>query len=270
MVPITKLNNFLRRVKLAPWILGQRLVRSPSNIDSSVSDLFIWISDDDWNTFFKLIGISGLFEDKPSHVILYLYDKNGNNLNKHSFEIDVHKKTTIDISKLLPSNSGNFGTFSIFHKSSPGSFAQNESFIAERGYTGYQYKSSSLLGFVHGNHDAIAYNRKTNKTELLGSSSLFKRDFNLQYLLESEQKYFIGIVNNSSVEQNIKLSVVNKKNWSGALYYNEFVIKPKGVDFALVQLKNGEKGRVIINSKLVMARPIIFRIKGNNMDVFHG
>ena len=97
MVPITKLNNFLRRVKLAPWILGQRLVRSPSNIDSSVSDLFIWISDDDWNTFFKLIGISGLFEDKPSHVILYLYDKNGNNLNKHSFEIDVHKKTTIDI-----------------------------------------------------------------------------------------------------------------------------------------------------------------------------
>jgi len=270
MVPITKLTNFLRRAKRAPWILGQRLVRAPSNIDSSVSDLFIWISDDDWKTFFELIGICGLFEDKPSKALLYLYDKNGNTLGIHSFELDTHKKTTINISKLLPSNSGDFGTFSIFHMSSPRSITQYDSFIAERGYTGYQYKSSTLLSFVHGNHDAIAYNRKSEKTELLGSSSLFKRDFNLQYLLEPEHKYFIGIVNNSNFEKNIKLSVVKNKNLYGTLYYNEFVIKPNGIHFAFVQLKSGQKGRVIINSKLIMARPIIIRIKGNNMDVFHG
>ena len=270
MVPITKLTNFLRRAKRAPWILGQRLVRAPSNIDSSVSDLFIWISDDDWKTFFELIGICGLFEDKPSKALLYLYDKNGNTLGIHSFELDTHKKTTINISKLLPSNSGDFGTFSIFHMSSPRSITQYESFIAERGYTGYQYKSSTLLSFVHGNHDAIAYNRKSEKTELLGSSSLFKRDFNLQYLLEPEHKYFIGIVNNSNFEKNIKLSVVKNKNLYGTLYYNEFVIKPNGIHFAFVQLKSGQKGRVVINSKLIMARPIIIRIKGNNMDVFHG
>ena len=60
-------------------------------------------------------------------------------------------------------------------------------------------------------------NRKTEKTELLGSSSLFKRDFNLQYLLEPEHRYFIGIVNNSNVEKNIKLSVVKNKNLSPRL-----------------------------------------------------
>ena len=119
-------------------------------------------------------------------------------------------------------------------------------------------------------NDAIAYNRKSEKTELLGSSSLFKRDFNLQYLLEPEHKYFIGIVNNSNFEKNIKLSVVKNKNLYGTLYYNEFVIKPNGIHFAFVQLKSGQKGRVVINSKLIMARPIIIRIKGNNMDVFHG
>jgi len=270
MVPITKLNNFLRRAKRAPWILGQRLVRAPSNIDSSVSDLFIWISDDDWKTFFELIGICGLFEDKPSNMILYLYDKNGNTLGIHSFELDTHKKTTIDISKLLPSNSGDFGTFSIFHMSSPRSITQYESFIAERGYTGYQYKSSTLLSFIHGNHDAIAYNRKSKKTELLGSTSLFKRDFNLQYLLEPEHKYYIGIVNNSSSHKDIKIRVLKNKTQSEVLHYNEISLKPKGVYFFLVQLKSGQKGRVVINSKLIMARPIIIRIKGNNMDVFHG
>ena len=270
MVPITKLTNFLRRARRAPWILGQRLVQAPSSYDSAVSDLFIWISDDDWKTFFELIGINGLFEDKPSNVVLYLFDKNGNTLGRHCFEIDIHIKNTINISKLLPSNSGDFGTFSIFHMSSPSSIIQNESFIAERGYTGYQYKSSTLLGFVHGNHDAIAFNRKTEKTELLGSSSFFNRDFNLQYLLEPEHKYFIGIVNNSNVEKNIKLSVVKNKNFPGTLYYNEFSIKPKGIHFALVELKSAERGRVVINSKLIMARPIIIRIKGINMDVFHG
>jgi len=270
MVPITKVSNFFRRAKRAPWILGQRLVRSPSSIDSAVSDLFIWVCDKEWNTFFELIDIYGLFENDAAHVTFYIYDKNGNTLDRHDIELNIHNKTTIDVSKFLPNNSGDFGTFSVFHKSTPNSIVQNKSFISERGYTGYQYKSSSLLGFVHGNHDAIAYNRTTRETELLGSSSFLRRDFNLQYLFESEPKYFIGIVNNSRVDQNIKLRLVNNKEQSRVMYYNEFKLKPKGVHFCMVQLKNGEKGRAIINSKLIMSRPIVIKIIGKNMDIFHG
>ena len=77
MVPITKVSNFFRRAKRAPWILGQRLVRSPSSIDSAVSDLFIWVCDKEWNTFFELIDIYGLFENDVAHVTFHIYDKNG-------------------------------------------------------------------------------------------------------------------------------------------------------------------------------------------------
>jgi len=270
MVPITKVSNFFRRVKRAPWILGQRLVQSPSSIDSAVSDLFIWVCDKEWNTFFELIDTFGLFENEPAHVTFHIYDKNGKTLDKHDIELNIHNKITIDVSNLLPKNSGNYGTFSVFHKSTPTSIFQNNSFISERGYTGYQYKSSSLLGFVHGNHDAIAYNRTTRETELLSSSSFFRRDFNLQYLFESEPKYFIGIVNNSRVDQNIKLRLVNNKEQSRVMHYNEFKLKPKGVHFCTLQLNNGEKGRAIINSKLIMSRPIVIKIIGKNMDIFHG
>ena len=54
------------------------------------------------------------------------------------------------------------------------------------------------------------------------------------------------------------------------MHYNEFKLKPKGVNYFMVQLKKGEKGRAIINSKLIMSRPIVIKVIGNNMDIFHG
>ena len=66
------------------------------------------------------------------------------------------------------------------------------------------------------------------------------------------------------------LRLVNNKEQSRVMHYNEFKLKPKGVHFCMVQLKNGEKGRAIINSKLIMSRPIVIKVIGNNMDIFHG
>jgi hypothetical protein len=270
MVSIVKIKNFFTRASRVPWIVGQRLVRVPKNVNSSVSDLFIWACDDNWNTFFDLIDIYSLFEDEPGHIFVHIYDKNGLLLTKDHIQLDVHNKTKLDISTLLPEKSGNYGTFCIFHSRSPGSFVQHSSFIAERGYTGYKYKSSTLLAYVHGNHDAIAFNRMDKTTELLGSSSIFKRKYNLQYLLEYGHKYYLGVVNNSPVDQQIKLSVLNSKDSSIVMYYNEFNLKPKGVNFSKVELKKGQQGRASISSKLIMSRPVVFRIGGNNMDIFHG
>ncbi len=33
---------------------------------------------------------------------------------------------------------------------------------------------------------------------------------------------------------------------------------------------NQENWRLVIESRLIMARPVIYSIKGKNMDVFHG
>ena len=69
--------------------------------------------------------------------------------------------------------------------------------------------------------------------------------------------------------KDIVLLVINYKNQSRMMLYNEFKLKSK-VHFYLVKLNKVEEGRVVINSKLVMNRPIISRVAGNSRDIFHG
>ena len=104
MVSTSKINNFFRKARRAPWILGQRLVSEPSSFDSAVSDLFIWINDEEWKTYFELIDIYSLFENRPSGIYLHLFDKNGETLSKKEIDLHSHSQIRIDISKLMLCN----------------------------------------------------------------------------------------------------------------------------------------------------------------------
>ena len=63
------LNNFVKRIKRAPWVLGQELTKKPVNKQSVISDLFVWRCNKDWDTYFELIDIAALFGNDSQHYI---------------------------------------------------------------------------------------------------------------------------------------------------------------------------------------------------------
>jgi hypothetical protein len=72
----TKLTQLAIR---AFWTLRQPLTLVPEISNSSVSDLFIWKSSFEWETFFELIDATSLFGDviENQHVTILFLDKNG-------------------------------------------------------------------------------------------------------------------------------------------------------------------------------------------------
>jgi hypothetical protein len=57
--------------------------------NAPISDLFVWRSSPNWQTFFELIDISSLFEDDafPRHVTLLFFDGEGNRILKRKVEL---------------------------------------------------------------------------------------------------------------------------------------------------------------------------------------
>ncbi len=260
------MHNLLGKVKKIPWVLGQTLTKIPRNPQSAISDLFIWRYNKNWNTYFELLDLAGLFGEKGQHQAnIIFFNNNGDEFHRQSIELSGLCRQILNISELLselkklPSN---YGTFCIFHKEIPNSVLKLQSFIAERGYISYQYKNAPLRSYVHGNLDVI-----DDSLTLLGGSSFFKRQYNLQYLLMPDNNYEVALINASSTNKEIKFKVVEFVN--NFQIKKAITLKPKQIYvFPIQNLSN--PSRLIIESKMIMARPVVFCFGDDKMDVFHG
>ncbi len=258
--------SFLEKVKKTPWILGQSLTKKPVNPKSAISDLFIWRYNKNWNTYFELLDLASLFGDKDRHQVeIIFFNNKGEKFHQESIELSGLCRQVLDISKLLSALKqlpSDYGTFCIFHKKVPHSVLKFQSFITERGYISYQYKNAPLRSYVHGNLDAI-----DDKLTPLGGSSLFNRQYNLQYLLTPDKKYELALINASSINKKIKFKIVEFNN--SVQIKESITLVPKQVFvFPIKDLSNPI--RLIVESKMIMARPVVFCFSNNNMDVFHG
>jgi len=258
--------SFLGKVKKTPWILGQSLTKKPVNPKSAISDLFIWRYNKNWNTYFELLDLASLFGDKDRHQVeIIFFNNKGEKFHQESIELSGLCRQVLDISKLLSALKqlpSDYGTFCIFHKKVPHSVLKFQSFITERGYISYQYKNAPLRSYVHGNLDAI-----DDSLTPLGGSSLFNRQYNLQYLLTPDKKYELALINASSINKKIKFKIVEFNN--SVQIKESITLVPKQVFvFPIKDLSNPI--RLIVESKMIMARPVVFCFSNNNMDVFHG
>jgi hypothetical protein len=260
------INNFLQKVKKAPWVLGQSLTKTPKNSKAVISDLFVWRCNQDWNTYFELLDLASLLGNEGQHQIdIVFFDNNGEKFHQQSIELSGLYRQTLNISKLLSALSelpSDYGVFCIFHKKVPNSVLKLQSFIAERGYVSYQYKNAPLRSYVHGNLDAI-----DDSLAPLSSSSFLNRQYNLQYLLETNKAYEIALINASSKNKKIKFKIVGVDNSDQTK--ENIILKPKQV-FVFPIKDLSSPSRLIIESKMIMARPVVFCFGDNNMDIFHG
>jgi len=266
------MKNFIQRLKMVPWTLGQPLTMIPKYKRTKISDLFVWRCDNNWKTFFELLNIAYLFgEDGSFQVDIIFFNTKGDIFFEKTIDLLNGDRQTLNISEILENNfesgiAGEFGTFSVFHHNIPDIVTEFNSFVTERGYVSYRYKDSQFASYVHGNLDAIG---KVNQSYVpLGGTSFLKRDYNLQYQLLPDCEYDIALTNPCLNLQKVIIKILSFNN-GRVIETFRVEINPKAV--IVHALKDiSEPCRISIESKIIMARPVVFIYKGDSMDVFHG
>lgn len=266
------MNNLIKSLKILPWTFRQPLTVQPKQSGTPISDLFFWIRNDEFEVFFELLNLDYLFGVmEKTQVEIVFFNKDGEVFFEKNIELLSGYRQRLNITELLDhgcgsSISGDYGTFAIFHLSTPQIVREMNAFIAERGYISYRYKKSPITMYVHGNYDAIG---KVESGYIpLGGASFLKRIYNLQYQFSPENKYRIVLIN--PCEKVKKLSIKTTSLIDGRkIRENVFKINPRGTLYLDLE-QFSEPFRISIEGRVVMARPIIFSFKEREMDVFHG
>lgn len=266
------MRQYIERLRRSLWTIKQPLTRKPVPTRAPVSDLFVWRNSEDWETFFELTDISGLFIDRERtsgrYVTILFFDNNGNLFSEKRLDLIQNQRRTLDLSPLLSKSGSAFGTFCIFHSHTPDAVSDLGSFIAERGYLSYRYGGAPLRSYVHGNLDAISL-RSNKITQLLGSSSFRAREYRLQHELLGPALYEVAVVNPSSRDQSLTCKVLSTRT-GGVSATQKVQLRPMASHIFSVQVEQSQTARIVIDSHLVMARPLVFRVQNKKMDVFHG
>ena len=220
----------------------------------SVSDAFLWRTDNGFKTKFKYSDILNLFyKIKNSWVEFHFYSKN-NELIKIEKINELNLSNELEINSKYLNNLEDFGSFYVFHFSKKTSGLNNKDIISNRCYLGYS-QNNNLYSFVHGNtlgKFTDIFSKKNILTDIV-KTSLFK---NHTYTI---QKYFDGFDKNelfftNPTSKNIKFTIDN----------NNFELKPNFS--SLVEIKNSI---ISIKSNCLFFRPTIFSYKGEYFDVHH-
>ncbi len=260
----------IQRFRRALWTWKQQLTRLPALASAPISDLFVWRSSGEWQTLFELVDIPSLFEDSqaPQSVVLIFFDGSGRQVLEQRVNLQAHYRQTLDVSSMVGQNHGEVGTFAVFHSTTPSGVTKLGSFLAERGYVSYRYREAPLRAYVHGNLDAISQGAD-GTLQLLGGCSFLRREYSLQHELQPSVAYELGMVNPTPTAQCCTCKLISVR--SGKIIYVQVVnLPPGGIQLIPVREDKSEPVRLVIQSHLVMARPLVFRIQNFKLDVFHG
>ena len=239
---------------------------------SVISDLFVLRMEDGWETYFECLQFNSIFNPhenaNPQKVIFCFYTKTGQFITERNVVLPSAIKTTLNVNELVKDfNLTEDSLFAIFHPQKKQWITDHKSFLAERGYIGYANPNlGNIKGFVHGNLDAIARINSRKDDQLLGNYSFFKKQYNLQHILTEGNSYELFLVNPTSKKQKIKIieetNCIKKEK--------ESTIPSKGLFNHNIYVKKKEKTKVVIESNIYLARPVVFKIMPSSFDVFHG
>ena len=217
----------------------------------SISDAFLWRTDNGFKTTFNYADILGLFyKVEDSHVELNFYSKNNDFIKKIIIN-QLNYSNELLIDKDFLDGIEDYGVFYIFHRY--GNYSGDDLIIANRCYVGFSLKDS-LSSFVHGNQ-FVRYQSLDGKYD--GSDMVKSSFFNNRYRIQNSFLYFtkseLFFVNPTS--KKIDFSIGNIRHRLGK---NCSII----IDI-------GSKENITISSRCMMLRPVIFNYKDDFFDVYH-
>jgi hypothetical protein len=267
---IVKATKVKRRLKFALFI-GKRLTIAPADNLAVVSDLFPIKQDLNWKTEFEFLNVAGLISGDNNQkefyfAKIYFFDAMGKCLGLRTIQMENIGRKTLKLSELLTDELVSAKTFAVFHPNVANKFDMAGSYLAERGYGGYEYKNLAVKGYVHGNLDAVALTK--DKVKPLGNSGLIPRFYTVQHCLTGTSTYEFVFTNPTARKIKITPSISQSPNtWSKA---ESFQIPSLGTYTYTLYVNATERIYARFKSRLYLARPVVFRISNDSMDVFHG
>lgn len=259
-----------RKAKYAIFI-PRRVTKTPNNRNSVISDLFCVRHDLNWKTYFELLNVEGLIfgDNSPNFATqaeFVFFDNNGELVDSKIIQVGKFGRETIFLDEIFSPNIKEASSFSVFHSKPHDEQSLEGSFLAERGYVGFKKSNSSIRGYVHGNLDAIA--KSDQGFELLGNQGIIRRSYQVQHPLRGPARYEFFISNPCKRASRI---LIETKGPSGKWRKIErFTLNPRGSKIWVIDKDSSEPSFVRVKSRLYLGRPVVFRIAGQGIDVFHG
>lgn len=261
--------EFLHKLR---WRIFQPLTLIPKNKDSSISDLFPWVINEDWETFFDLAPIIKLFPACKSmyveKILIIVFDKNGLQITSKSYELASIQRTTIKISEFFETRIRDYGTFAVFHLERPEFIKEIGSYITERGYVSFLYKSNKIRTYVHGNMDSVAQ-LQNGGIQYLGNASIWRRAYHLQYLFEKSSRAQIILVNTYKKRLKYCMKLLNSNTWS-EISVETISIPSGGIVMYSIPQDLTITVYLVIESQAIMARPVVVDYQTQGINIFHG
>jgi hypothetical protein len=223
----------------------------PEHLQSySVSDSFLWRTDDGYKTHFRFEDILKNYFNIDGNGFKFVFYNNKGRVLKEFVETKIDNINELVIDKDFIPCEEEFGNFSIFHLFD--SNRQNIK-ILNRCYVGFA-KDNSIPTYVHGNVFSRYWNPTTNKIETdiiqlthkVHNYSIQKYfggfdKIELYFTNQTTSEYWIKI-NNAKINLNVGQSMI-------------FDVKPCEI--------------IHIRSNNFWARPIVFTQKNGFIDCFH-
>lgn len=217
----------------------------------TISDAFLWRTDNGYKTTFKYADILSIFyKIEGSCVELSFYSKDNNFIKKIiNNKLDYSNELLID--KDFLNGIEGYGVFYISHRID--SYSESNLLISNRCYVGFSVEDK-LSSFVHGNL-YVKYQSLDgihNSTDMV-KISFFNNLYRIQNSFISFTKSELFFVNPTSKKINFLIGS------------NSFSLE--GNCSILINI-SGEQDISII-SRCMMLRPIIFNYKDDFYDVYH-
>ena len=221
---------------------------------SSISDAFLWRTDNGFETVFKFSDILNLFyEIKNTEVHIDFYSKE-NNLIKSIKIKDLKLSNKLLINNEFFGGIKDYGIFYFYH-SSKDKFT-NDDTISNRCYLGYSL-NKNLFSFVHGNtlskHKLINSKEKETRTDPVKMSLFNNQTYKIQKYFGDYDKTELIFCNPTRTNINFfigKNKFLLKKGCSKILNFNNI-------------------NTISIRSNCLFLRPTVFTYKNKYMDVHH-
>jgi hypothetical protein len=224
------------------------------NYPISVSDAFLWRTDNGYKTKFKYSDILNLFFNvKNSWVEFHFYTKS-NQLIKIEKINNIDLSNELEISSKYLNNLEDYGTFYIYHFSDKTSNLSHTDIISNRCYLGYS-KNNNLYSFVHGNtlgKFSSIFSNENIFTDIVKTSLFQNHTYTIQKYFEEFSKNELFFTNPTS--KTIKFSIDKKK------------YELKSNNSLLIEIKSN---LITIKSNCLFLRPTVFSYKGQYLDVHH-
>ena len=258
-----------RKIKFSVWI-PRHISRIPRVSGSVISDLFPLRITENWKTHFELLDVQGLIAGDNSlgrnkRARFVFFDEEGEQVGEKFCLTPTSGRATIELSSEFHPSISEAATFAVFHEGAD-SLDLGVSFLAERGYTCYSRLDSEMRAYVHGNFDSLAF--KNGQIQSIGNKGLLPRFYTVQHPLRGPAKYEFFLSNPSP--RSVKIKILHGAEGKKWCEIERFELRSKGSRIFKVDKSDDKATFIRIRSRFYLGRPVVFRISGRGLDVFHG